>query len=398
MSMSLLKDPQRVLISVRDVTQLKEIEKAKSEFLSNMSHEIRTPLNAILGFVDILAKRIKDDKSIKYLKIIDSSGKSLLSIINDILDFSKIQSGHFSIEKYDCYIQEDFHNVCDLFFGKLEEKNIHFSVSVDENMPKVLSLDGMRIKQIITNLLSNALKFTPENGKITASLQYAPPNVLISITDNGIGIPKENQKSIFSAFEQADSSTTRHYGGTGLGLSISSSLTKLMGGQITLSSEIGVGSSFNLQIPAEIVEDENKQLTQQTIKQNKVAFHGHILIAEDNKTNQMLITILLSDYGLTYKLANDGLEAVDLFQKEKFDLILMDENMPNLNGLGAMHQIKAYEEEKHLVKTPIIALTANALDIDRKKFLAAGMDSFIAKPIDTELLEKELTYYLINDS
>ena len=395
MSMSLLQNPQRILISVRDVTDLKAIEKAKSEFLSNMSHEIRTPLNAILGFVGILKKRIKDEEALEYLRIIDSSGVSLLTIINDILDFSKIQNGQFTIEKYALKCKEEFYTMVDLFRANAEAKGIDYSVFISNNVPDMIEADGVRVKQIFANLLSNAIKFTPKNGKITIALFYEAPNLILSVEDSGIGISQENQKKIFLAFKQADNSTTRKYGGTGLGLSISSSLATLMGGTLYVKSQEGKGATFRLSFPVEMVEEQSVVSASKDVQTEKeVRYKGIILVAEDNKTNQMLIKLLLSDFGLEYKIANDGEEAVLMYQKAKYDLILMDENMPRLNGIEAMHKIKAYEKKNGLDAVPIIALTANALETDRQRFLDAGMDDFIAKPIDTDVLQRVLANYL----
>ena len=485
----------------------------KDEFLANMSHEIRTPLNAILGFVSILKKQIKEEKAQNYLKIIDTSGKSLLTIINDILDFSKIQSGKFVIDKHPVHPVDEFSNAVVLFTSKAYEKDIGYVVFIDPNLPETINVDSVRIKQILSNLLSNAFKFTPLYGEVKVSIIYRDNQLIIAVRDTGIGISKENQSKVFSAFSQADGSTTRNYGGTGLGLSISANLAALMNGTLTLESEEKKGSTFTLSVPADIIDENDLELantqkfshlkfavlsnckscessvklikkylnafgirsilslnsyqkdgydvlffipdeeyneyvieskkasiamlrsdliklgdiehieplyapflpkhvinalnnsglkniaemesapTEKTDKE-EAQFKGKVLIAEDNKTNQMLIKLLLMDYGVNFKIANDGLEAVAMFKKDKFDMVLMDENMPNLNGIEAMLQIKEYEKENSLSTTPVVALTASALDSDRERFTKAGMDGFIAKPIDTNLLELELEKYL----
>ena len=490
-------------------------EKSKDDFLANMSHEIRTPLNAILGFVTILKKRITDQKYLGYLNIIDTSGNSLLAIINDILDFSKIQSGKFKITPHEIDPIEELGNVTTLFASKAYEKHLIYAVYIDPRIAHIIHVDDIRVKQILSNLLSNAIKFTPRDGIIEVRVIIKNEELIISVEDSGIGIAEENIDKVFSAFEQADGSTTRKYGGTGLGLSISSKLAQLMDGELSVVSTEGVGSTFTLIIPIEIIEEKAKEFFDlskiqkykiailntnkdsliftkiiqkylsdlkitNTIELNEytdkgydilffvpddnhneeivdskipaiamlrsnqvklasiehitslyapfvptniiqaldditvehiqeistnedviekeedeeILFKGNILIAEDNKTNQMLIKLLLMDYELTFEIANDGLEAVDKYKCAKYDLILMDENMPNLNGLGAMKQIKEYEKEKNLSPIPIIALTANALVSDIEKFLSAGMDGFVAKPIDTKLLEIELAKFL----
>ncbi len=488
-----------------------QAEISKDEFLANMSHEIRTPLNAILGFVSILQKRIKDKKNKDYLNIISTSGTSLLTIINDILDFSKIQSGQFQIHPHPAQSVEEFSNAMLLFASKTYEKNLVYAVYIDPKLPCSINVDMVRIKQIISNILSNAIKFTPEDGEIYVKVIYENNQLSVSVKDSGIGIAKENQSKVFSAFEQADGSTTRKYGGTGLGLSISSKLAHLMQGTLTLESEEGKGSTFTLCLPIEIIDEKpaelinpknfehlrfallsncdaclvninlikqylqdfgikhilkldkyqedgydilfftpddeyNLEIVKGTIpaiamlrtntikladlehmqdlyapfipkaiiqaindtgignlkiieevsndEEEEIQYQGSILVAEDNKTNQMLIGLILDDYGVDYKIVNDGLEAVSAFKEDKFDMILMDENMPNLNGIGAMEQIKAYEKEKSLLLTPIIALTASALDSDREMFFEAGMDGFVAKPINTDELEVELNKYL----
>ena len=507
---------------IQDITRARDLavaaEKSKDDFLANMSHEIRTPLNAILGFVTILKKRIVDPKNTSYLNIIDTSGNSLLAIINDILDFSKIQSGKFTITPNEINPIEELSNVTILFASKAYEKHLLYAVYIDPTLPQTIHVDDVRVKQILSNILSNAIKFTPRDGLIKVRILIENEELIISVQDSGIGIAKENINKVFSAFEQADGTTTRKYGGTGLGLSISSKLAALMDGELNLVSTEGKGSTFTLKIPIEIIDPTPKEFfdlnkiqkykfailntTQDSViftrvikkylsdlnitnvielneyttegydilffvpndtyneevvdaeipaiamirsnqiklapldhitslyapfaptsviqaidditieniqeftdedqskedviedSEEEVLFNGNILIAEDNKTNQMLIKLILMDYELDFKIANDGVEAVEMYKSGTYDLILMDENMPNLNGLGAMEQIKEYEKENDLDSTPIIALTANALVSDIEKFLSAGMDGFVAKPIDTKLLEIELAKHL----
>jgi len=492
-----------------------QAEIAKDEFLANMSHEIRTPLNAILGFVTILKKRIKEEKSLNYLNIIDTSGKSLLTIINDILDFSKIQSGKFAISKHYVEPVEEFSSAVLLFASKAYEKHIIYSVYVDPKMPSSINIDATRVKQVLSNLLSNAIKFTPEDGEIKVKVVIENKRLIISIQDNGIGISKENQTKVFSAFEQADGSTTRKYGGTGLGLSISSKLVSLMDGELDLVSEENKGSTFTLNIPIDIEDETPRELIDKDIiskytfailnncvsckvqtkllrkylqdfgvvniieldkfsednydilifipddeyneeitlsskpslallrtasvklanlshikplyapfvprliveginelglksiknmaktqaviendEEDEQQYNGNILVAEDNKTNQTLIKLILMDYGVEHDIANDGEQAVEMFKKGDYDLVLMDENMPKLNGIGAMQQIKEYEKENALASTPVVALTASVLDTDKEKFLNAGMDGFVGKPIDTKELENIFNIYL----
>ncbi|MDQ7059677.1 MAG: ATP-binding protein [Sulfurimonas sp.] len=250
-TLELEKQIQEITIAMEKAVQA---EIAKDEFLANMSHEIRTPLNAILGFVTILKKITKEEKPLHYLNIIDTSGKSLLSIINDILDFSKIQSGKFTIAPHPVNLVESMSNASLLFASKAYEKYIVLAVYIDPHMPQKINIDSVRLIQIFSNLLSNAIKFTPNDGSIEVDVTCSDAVVTLRVKDTGIGIAEDNISKVFSAFEQADGSTTRKYGGTGLGLSISYKLAKLMGGDITLSSELGVGSTFTVTLPVEILD------------------------------------------------------------------------------------------------------------------------------------------------
>ena len=377
-----------------------EAKKAKEEFLSNMSHEIRTPMNAILGFVKVLQKNTTDEKNLSHLKIIENSSQTLLYIINDILDLSKIESGKLTIDKHPFNSRLEFTQAIELYKLIAQEKSINLQVNIDKDIPLCLVGDLIRIKQILFNLLSNALKFTQENKNIFVDIVYKTHDskLSISVKDEGIGMSQEVQGKIFNAFEQADNSTTRKFGGTGLGLSISSKLAKLMEGEILLESEEDVGSTFTLSVPVEVCREDDEALSllnseSETATQD-IKFTGKVLIAEDNKMNQMLLTILLDDYELKYRVANDGLEAVEAFKNSKYDIVLMDENMPNMTGLKALEQILEYEKENQLAHTPVIALTANVMQEDKDRFKDAGMDDFLAKPIDTKELERVFKKFL----
>ncbi len=358
----------------------KQASLAKSEFLANMSHEIRTPLNAILGFIDLLKDKESDKEKLKYITTVQSSSNSLLGIINDILDFSKIESGNLQIEKINFNTLEEFETLGDLFRAKASEKAISLTIKIDPNMPSALISDPLRIKQVIANLLSNAIKFTPRNGRVILNISYKNGYLNVSVQDTGIGIPKDKQAQIFQAFSQAESSTTRQYGGTGLGLSISSKLISMLQGELKLQSQPQQGSKFYFSIPVQTgkyIEHNTKQVFDDTTLEGK-----HILVVEDNKANQMYMSLLLKKFHITFDIANDGVEAVMAFENKKYDLILMDENMPNLNGIEATKKILKIEQEQNLVHTPIIALTANALSGDRKRFIDAGMDEYLTKPVN----------------
>ena len=357
-------------------------EKAKSEFLSNMSHELRTPLNAIVGFSSILSRTIKEAKHLKYLSNIQESSANLIGLINDILDLSKLQSGNFSLSFHAFNLKESIQILLERFTTLIENSALDFQVSIEENANVSLSGDWLRISQIISNLVSNAIKFTPQGKKIEFKVAYKDSKLLVNVIDEGIGLSQEAQEKIFKPFEQADNSTTRTYGGTGLGLSIVLNLVKQMQGEISLTSVEGKGSNFGVSLPLQELQkpDVLEALVDET--QEREALYGHVLIAEDNKTNQMLIKVFMEEFGLSYKIANDGVEAVDMFGCEKFDLVLMDENMPNLGGCEAMkriHSLYGYE-------VPIIALTANAMTGDRERFIKEGMTDYISKPIDDDVL------------
>ena len=377
--------------------------KAKGEFLANMSHEIRTPLNAILGFVEILKEESYGRKSEQYVDIIDSSSKSLLQVIEDILDFSKIKSGKLDIDKVNFNPKSEFEVVTYLFNARCAQKNISLTLNIDDNLPETINTDPLRIKQIITNLMSNAVKFTKEKKNITVDINYDNKLLNISIKDQGIGIAHNKLNHIFDAFIQEDTSTTREYGGTGLGLSISNELVKLLGGKLKVKSEVGVGSNFYFSIPITVAK---KKIEKQTISQNIDFKNKKILLVEDNKANQMFMKVILKKINLSFDIANDGVEAIEMFVKNnsnnedklsKYNAILMDENMPNMNGIEATKQILKYEKEHNLTHTPIIALTANALKGDREKFLNAGMDEYMTKPINKNKLAKILNMFIKKD-
>ncbi len=376
----------------------KDAEHFKSMFLANMSHEIRTPLNAIMGFVELLSEEEKDERKLDYLTTIQGSGKLLLNLINDILDFSKIESNKLDINKEVFIIYELYEMIISLYTPMVNEKNLNFKTIIDPNLPKYLNSDFLRIKQIVTNLLGNAIKFTPENGDITfeISLKEDKKFVEFSINDTGIGIDPKNHKKVFELFSQAEETTTKKFGGTGLGLSISAKLVTLLGGEIGIQSELGQGSRFYFTIPIDeidktkIIHHERDRAINNTIK-----LDHHILLVEDNKANQKFMSIMLDSLDLTFDIANDGLEAVENFKVSRYDAILMDENMPNMNGIEATKQILEYEKVNNLTHTPIIALTANALKGDRERFLSAGMDEYLTKPLSKIELSEVLENFLL---
>lgn len=389
--------PLRMVGIVRDITkdklykehlkqgkiQAEETTRMKSEFLANMSHEIRTPLNAIIGFIDVLKEEETNSVKLEYLDIVSSSSKSLVYIINDILDFSKIESGNLGIEDINFASHKEFDMAKKLFMAKANEKSINLHIHY-KDVPQYLKGDILRIKQIINNLLSNAIKFTSQGKNITLSIEYKNKDLLVEVQDEGVGIASSKLDGIFEAFSQEDVSTSRKYGGTGLGLSISSRLVQLLGGQLKVKSTLGTGSTFYFTIPIERGEPVEQEVL------NVIKFDSlidkKILLVEDNLINQKIMQVILNKKGMHMDRANDGLEAIAMFKTHTYDCILMDENMPNMDGLEATREIHKYQREKQLKSTPIIALTGNAVEGDKERLLSAGMDEYLNKPIDRNTL------------
>ncbi len=381
--------------------QSKEAQQHKAMFLANMSHEIRTPLNAIMGFIDLLKDEEEDKHKLEHLSTIKSSGEHLLVLVNDILDLSKMQNNKLNINN-ETFVLEELHDtIVNLFTPMMQEKSLIFNTNIETNVPRNINSDFLRIKQIITNFLSNAIKFTPNLGTITFNISLFENNIKFSVQDTGIGIEKSNQIKIFDIFTQAEDSTTKKFGGTGLGLSICNQLVSLIGGDIGVKSQLDKGSEFYFTLP--IKEIKTNEIVHHIVNDNKQKidtkgiFNNHILLVEDNKTNQQFMTILLKKLGFTFDIANDGVEAVDNFKCKNYDLILMDENMPNMSGIEATKIIRTLQKQKKNKYTPIIALTANAIEGDRERFMKAGMDEYLAKPINKQKLIEVLNSQLNQD-
>lgn len=496
---------QKLIDARQEALQASE---AKEYFLSNMSHEIRTPLNAILGFVNLLKEESLSKKHQNYLSIIANSGENLLSIINDILDFSKLRSGEFTIEPKIFSLHDELGHTLELFVASANTKNITITSFISPAIPRELFGDALRIKQIISNFLSNAIKFTPFGGVIDVVASYQEGLLKVSVEDSGIGIAQDEIERIFLAFVQTQHKNTIS-GGTGLGLSISHQLAELMGGGVSVSSTLGKGSTFSLEVPIEVhnesciifddieqfqrlkmllvadrdalsfrqnsflryasffgmnitideslescdfdvaifadeevdapfkekVRESSKKFLvlmnqesdsyatmahvnhlcfplycskihtafeelmrpKEEIQKHQVVcqnFFGHILIAEDNEANQELIKILLSRYGLSYDMANNGLEAFELYKSKHYDLILMDMQMPVMDGNEAVAAIRLYEKEWDLRHTPICALTANVIKGVKERGLSSGYDAFLGKPVVLKELERVFASFL----
>jgi PAS domain S-box-containing protein len=375
--------------------------KAKSQFLANMSHEIRTPMNAIIGFSELLAEDDLTDEQIKNVNIIREAGHNLLKLINDILDLSKIEAGKLNVEIANCALDKMLISVESLMGLKAKEKGLEFKVIYGGDLPAQIRTDSSRLHQCLVNLIGNAVKFT-QKGHIYLAVSLETggekPRIRFDVEDTGIGIPPEKQKLVFEAFEQADGSHTRKYGGTGLGLSITKQLAELLGGKITLASEVGRGSVFSLLIPAGVDVTKQHLLSRHNIscvthlqdnKKSRVEYAGSVLVAEDAPTNQALIKALLGRLGLNVTIASDGIEAVQKATTGSFDLIFMDMQMPNMNGYEATRALR----EKG-IKTPIIALTANVVKGDDQRCIEAGCDAYLPKPIDRSELKMVIAKYL----
>lgn len=380
------------------IQQLKIASKEKSAFLANMSHEIRTPLNAVIGMTDLALMNHDDIEHLSYLQTVKESGHILLQLVNDILDFSKIEAGQLILEKREILLAQIIHSIDSMFRKNIEERGLNFIVLLDENLPKYVIADEIRLRQIIMNLISNSIKFTREGRiKLEVSLNnYNNKNAEIKfqISDTGIGIAEDKQKNLFSKYYQTDLSTTRKYGGTGLGLSIVKSLTEKMEGHIVVTSAEGVGTTFDISIPFAVPECNRivqKENTKEKSNQNtKNRSNLKLLIAEDNKINALMAKTVLEKLNHFVMIAKDGYDCLSVLRKNDFDVILMDIEMPEMDGIEATQEIRkgACGEKKKNI--PIIAMTAHAVAEIRDRSVSAGIDHYITKPIDISSIQSEI--------
>lgn len=368
--------------------------RAKSEFLATMSHEIRTPMNGVLGMAELLLKTPLSPSQQQYVDAVEKSGRHLLHIINDILDFSKIESGHIEVEVLDINLIDLVNEVAAMFAQPVQAKGLHFIVSTPRDTAMIVRGDPLRLRQVLANLLGNAIKFT-ERGDISLALEVCSADATniafdLVVADTGIGIPPAAQEKIFEVFSQADGSTSRKFGGTGLGLTISRHLAELMGGDITVESEPGFGSTFRVSLCL----PRGEMALSRTSASMPRQYYGKVLLAEDNEVNRILALALLESFGVEARAVDNGREAVALLRSRGFDLVLMDCQMPDMDGFQATEAIRRYEAANDLPRLPVVALTANAVRGDREKCLVAGMDDYLAKPYSGEQLANVLARWL----
>jgi len=387
-----LEDTNRELKIAKEAAEAAAV--AKEEFLSTMSHEIRTPMNAVVGMTNILLDEEPRDDQIENLKTLKFSANNLLSLINDILDFSKIESGKITLEKVDFKLDEMLKGITETLKVTSEKKQLSLKLDYDDNgLQNALIGDPTRFTQIFTNLIGNAIKFTPQ-GSVTLiskikEITDKDATIYFAVKDTGIGIPEDRREVIFDSFTQAMNSTTRLYGGTGLGLAITKRLVELYDAKISVDSELGVGSTFyftlTLPLGGRLVEDLPSQ---KGVSLSKVGLEGiRILMAEDNKINQIVASKILKKWKVQLDIANDGLEAIEKMKVKDYDVVLMDIHMPNMDGYDATEAIRAMEGRKG--NTPIIALTASAFSTVAEKAKAIGMDDHLGKPFKPdELFDK----------
>ena len=390
---SITKQRELELVKAKESAELSS--KVKKQFLANISHEIRTPINVIMGMAELLFESEVDDEKKQEINAIRVSSKNLLEIVNDLLNFSKIDSGKVELKSFEFSLHETISEGLDLFLTQIKKKGLELKYILDPKIPDVVFGDELKLKQIINNLVSNAIKFTEKGGIfVTTEMlrEYEEECIIqLSFIDTGIGIKKDKHEIVFQQFMQADYDTTRKYGGTGLGLSITKELVEIMGGQINLVSDEGLGSRFIVVLPFKKSINPKLLIKETTTKVEIETFPGKkILLVEDSHLNKHLVCKILEQMQFSVVWAENGLEAIDKIQKDTFELVLMDIHMPEMDGYTATRIIR----KKLNIEVPIIALTANAAKEDADKALQSGMDDYISKPFEKKELISKIKFYL----
>jgi signal transduction histidine kinase/ActR/RegA family two-component response regulator len=362
---------------------------AKSTFLATMSHEIRTPLNGVLGMAQAMAGDELSDRQRDRLSVIHRSGEALLAILNDVLDLSKIEAGKLELEQLEFELAEVARGAYSAFTALANKKGLSFALDIEQARGRYIG-DPTRLRQILYNLISNALKFT-EQGEIRVLARRGEAGLEISVSDTGVGIAPESLSKLFAKFDQLDSSTTRRFGGTGLGLAICRELAQLMNGEITVESDLGLGSKFTIRLPMEWVGEERAPAPAVAVKTDAPEIALRVLAAEDNAVNQLVLKTLLHQMGVDPVVVENGQLAVEAWETGDWDVILMDVQMPVMDGLTATAAIRNREADLNRPRTPIIALTANAMSHQVEQYITAGMDGHVAKPIQASDLFDVLT-------
>ncbi len=419
LSVNILKDDQgKILGSVgmmQDITEQKraremilqakltaeEANVAKSVFLAKMSHEVRTPMNAIIGMLDLTLDTPLNEEQRDNLKVAKDAADNLLSLINDILDLSRAEAGKVSIEEIEINVPDIVKNVCKGLTVLARNKQVDLIWSIDPKIPRLLIGDPVRLRQVLVNFVNNAIKFTNQ-GKVTVNVQMnaltdRDCQVTFEVIDSGIGIPKKNLATIFDVFTEAHNTTARRYGGTGLGLAICKKIVEMMRGQIVVESVEGQGSTFRFTVLFVVRPDLLLKQASELANQDNHILNVlppelrtlRILLAEDNMVNQRIGMKILEKFGWSVTAVNNGQEVLNILNGQSFDVILMDDQMPVLDGIAATQVIRR-EEKQTGMHLPIIAMTANAMSGDRERYLASGMDGYVSKPIDRNLLYQEI--------